>query len=268
LFVANYGEGSVATIPIHPDGTLGQAMDSKRHQGRLLPTLSDRQESSHPHMIRQHPVYKDHVLVTDLGLDCIWIYQFETSTGSLQGAAKDKRHVKFPPGAGPRHFDFHPGMPDIVYVHHELNGTTSVLRLKTTSGDNGTQITGAEEIQCISSLKSDVICSRDHHMGGSDIHVSPDGLFLYCLNRTDQTIGIFTIHSNSGELTLNGHVPTLGKVSRNFKIIPGPITDFFVVVNQESKMIVVYKRNKLDGWLTDPQHVITDLWPTCVDALL
>jgi len=263
LFVANYPDGSIATIPILPDGSLGPAADSKYHRGVVVQSLADRQESSHVHMIRQHPVYKDYVFVADLGLDCLWVYHFDVKTGGLRGPARDTRHVMFTRGVGPRHFDFHPSKPDVVYVIHELAGTVSVVHLKTHTHENTTQIVGGEEVQSISTLKSSITCSRGAHLGCSDIHVSSDGLFLYGLNRTDQTIAIFSI-GNDSTLELRGHVPTMGKISRNFAIISLGENDWFVVANQESKTVVVYKRNKDNGWLTDPHEVNTNVWPTSV----
>jgi 6-phosphogluconolactonase len=188
--------------------------------------------------------------------------------GSFRGAMKDVIHTRFRKGVGPRHIDFHPKKIDILYVMHELSGTVSVVKLFTEQTPDGhTKITRSEEIQEISSLKEGLTCQRGGHLGGSDIHISTDGKFLYTLNRTDDTVSIFEVNQETGLLSLKSHVPTLGKISRNFLIIPEADKELFVIVNQESKNVVVYTRNTQNGDLSAPVVNSVDIWPTCICPL-
>ena len=107
--VANYGDGNMAVFPIHPDGSLGEATDSKHHAvDGLNPALSDRQEACHPHQIRLDPATQAWALSCDLGADCVWVYAFDAEVGALRGAINSKHHLHLPAGSGPRHLDFHP----------------------------------------------------------------------------------------------------------------------------------------------------------------
>ena len=122
VLVANYAESNVAVLSILPDGTVGDAVDSKHHAlPAPNPALRDRQESSHPHQVRLDPRGEKWALVPDLGADRVWVYGFDASRGSLLGASNSKRHLELPAGAGPRHLDFHPN-GRWVYVLCELDG--------------------------------------------------------------------------------------------------------------------------------------------------
>jgi 6-phosphogluconolactonase len=99
--------------------------------------------------------------------------------------------------------------------------------------------------------------------GSADIHVSPDGKFLYASNRsTSNTIAIFKINSNDGKLTLAGHQSTLGKTPRNFNFDPSG--DFLLAANQDSDQVVIFKRDKETGLLTDTGKRIDVGKPVCL----
>ena len=122
VLVANYAESNVVVLPILPDGTVGDAVDSKHHAlSAPNPALRDRQESSHPHQVRLDPRGEKWALVPDLGADRVWVYGFDAARGSLIGASNSMRHLVLPAGAGPRHLDFHPN-GRWVYVLCELDG--------------------------------------------------------------------------------------------------------------------------------------------------
>ena len=122
VLVANYAESNVVVLPILPDGTVGDAVDSKHHAlSAPNPALRDRQESSHPHQVRLDPRGEKWALVPDLGADRVWVYGFDAARGSLLGASNSTRHLVLPAGAGPRHLDFHPN-GRWVYVLCELDG--------------------------------------------------------------------------------------------------------------------------------------------------
>mmetsp|Transcript_16035 Transcript_16035/g.31344 ORF Transcript_16035/g.31344 Transcript_16035/m.31344 type:complete len:233 (+) Transcript_16035:77-775(+) len=106
--VANYSAGNLVVFPIHPDGSLGPASDSKHHSIDALSHLADRQEASHPHQIVLDPAGNHWALSCDLGSDFVMVYAFDSVRGGLIGAANSNRHLKMPEGSGPRHLAFHP----------------------------------------------------------------------------------------------------------------------------------------------------------------
>ena len=123
LVVANYSSGSVAVLPIGPDGAL-----KDQHQLVALPGEPGphkvEQQSSHPHDIVFDPSGK-FVLVPDKGLDRVFVFRFDGATGKL--TPTEQGSVQSRPGAGPRHVAFHPKLP-IVWVLNELNSTMATYR--------------------------------------------------------------------------------------------------------------------------------------------
>ena len=130
-----------------------------------------------------------------------------------------------------------------------MNGTVVVFKYK-----NGT----LKNIQRISSMP----VGDTSDAGSADIHVSPDGKFLYASNRAEaNTIAVFSINQKNGKLSLIGH-QTLGKTPRNFNFDPSG--NFLLVANQNSDTIVVFKINKDTGLLTDTGNRINVGKPVCL----
>jgi len=154
------------------------------------------------------------------------------------------------PGAGPRHIDIHPN-GKYAYLMEELTGSVSVYKIEK---DGYLSL-----LQNISGLPRDF----DGAVGSADIHVSPDGKFLYCSNRGESnTIGIFSINKSNGQLEWIDHQSTLGKTPRNFNF--DPTGNFLLVANQNSDEIVIFKRDKETGLLTDSGKRINVSKPVCL----
>jgi 6-phosphogluconolactonase len=186
--------------------------------------------------------------VPDLGLDKVMMYNLDTKTGKLKDA--DVPYVMTEPGAGPRHLDIHPN-GKFAYLMEELTGSVSAYRIE----KNGSLIL----LQNISGLPRDYTGP----MGSADIHVSPDGKFLYCSNRGESnTIGIFSINTTSGELVWVDHQSTLGRTPRNFNF--DPTGNFLLVANQNTDDIIIFKRDKNTGLLTDTGKKIRIPKPVCL----
>mmetsp|Transcript_152562 Transcript_152562/g.489258 ORF Transcript_152562/g.489258 Transcript_152562/m.489258 type:complete len:341 (+) Transcript_152562:55-1077(+) len=111
----------LAVLPISLNGALGMATCVKMHSLQLNPTLADRQEGCHPHQIRLDPHTNKWALSCDLGASRVWVYSFDSVTGTLVGEADSPRHLLLPESAGPRHLDFHPS-GRWVYILCELDG--------------------------------------------------------------------------------------------------------------------------------------------------
>ena len=245
VVIANYTSGTVSVLPIKKDGSLDSAVTVIQHEGSGV--NSDRQEGPHAHstvLSRDN----DYLFAQDLGIDKIMIYAFNNKTGQLTPAPTP--YVEVEPGAGPRHFDFHPNNK-YAYLIEELTGSISVYSY---SGHGQLAL-----IQNISALPPDYTGP----VGSADIHVSPDGKFLYASNRGESnTIAILKINQQTGMLTLVGHQSTLGKTPRNFNFDPSG--NFLLAANQNSDDIVIFKRDKQTGLLTDTGKKIDVGNPVCI----
>lgn len=244
VFAGNYSSGSLSVLPVSNDGSLGAASTTIRHQGSSV--NKERQEKPHVHCTFISPDNK-FLYVPDLGIDKVMIYAFDARTGKLSPAPQP--FVKARPGAGPRHISFHPN-GRFAYLVEELTGQVVVYSYK-----NG-RLT---ELQQTSTLPR----GQQGFAGSADIHVSPDGKFLYASNRGDfNNIAIFKVNAVTGKLAIVGFQPTLGKVPRNFNFDPSG--NFLLVANQESDEIVVFKRDKQTGLLTDSGNRATVGKPVCI----
>ncbi|NOT51118.1 MAG: lactonase family protein [Chitinophagaceae bacterium] len=229
VFAGNYSSGNFSILP-SKNGVLGKAKQTIQHTGSGPDTA--RQKSPHVHGIFLKPDNSG-IYVTDLGIDKIMRYQFDSKTGKLSAD-------KFPssatsPGNGPRHLDIHPNKK-YLYLLNEMSGSIDVLQ-PWPNGD-------IAAIQTISALP----LYYKGPAGSADIHVSPDGKFLYASNRgLSNTIAIFSIDQANGHLTLIGHVPSAGERPRNFNFDPSG--KFLLVANQASDEITIFIRDTETGVL-------------------
>lgn len=244
IAVANYTGGNLSVFPVLANGGVGKASAFIQDTGKGF--NKERQEKAHVHSCFFSGDNR-YLFVADLGLDKEFIYLFNEKTGKL--APAPQAFEKSEPGSGPRHIDFHPN-GRYVYLIEELTGTVVTYQY-----NNGKLKT----IQRISAAASDF----KGFMGSADIHVSPDGKFLYCSNRGESnTITIFSINGATGKLTTIGQQPTMGKAPRNFNFDPSG--NFLLVANQDSDNIIIFKRNKATGLLTDTGKKIEVGNPVCL----
>ena len=262
LLAANYSSGSVSCLPISEDGSVRAATDSKAHQGsELIDTaLHDRQEMAHCHAILPNPVHSKWIAVCDLGLSAVFTYELDTAKGALIGAADDPRHLRLVAGAGCRHCAWSSD-GTTLYVNNELDVTVTVANFSPESG-------ALTEVQTINSLPADgsVTGSRAHHRGNSDIHVHPNGRFLYVGIRSSDPglIGVYSISEDGRALKPVEHVSTQGLVPRNFKIVPAAGGACFLVVgNQETKTVVSFAVDGDTGQLTPAGSISTAPYKAC-----
>jgi 6-phosphogluconolactonase len=242
--VGNYSSGSLSILPVEANGGLGAATTVIKHEGSG-PNKA-RQAAPHVHCTFFSADNK-FLFVPDLGIDKVMIYAFDETTGKL--TAGKQPFAASEPGAGPRHICFAPNNK-YAYLMEELGGTVVTYKYK-----NGK----LKSKQRISSMPA----GDSSFAGSADIHVSPDGRFLYASNRAEaNTIAIFSINQQNGKLVLIGHQSTLGKTPRNFNF--DPTGNFLLVANQNSDAIVVFKINKETGLLTDTGNRIDVGKPVCL----
>jgi 6-phosphogluconolactonase len=248
VMTANYGNGSVAILPVGKDGSLGEAVSVIQHQGSG--PNSGRQSGSHAHMITEGQ-HKNIVYSADLGIDEISIYELDTIHGKLMPT---DYNVKTKPGAGPRQLAFHPAQP-WVYVVNELNGSIEAFNIDGATG-------ALSRFQTISTLP----VGETREPGSAAIHVTPNGKFLYATNRGEiNNVAMFTINQKTGELTLTGHQSTLGKTPRDFVI--DPTGTFVLVANQNTSEVVTFKIDPSSGKLIETGIVTKVPNPVCLKFL-
>jgi 6-phosphogluconolactonase len=245
LFVSSYHGGMVGLIPIEPDGRIGTNSDIHQHTGSgLLPVQSQP---------RAHSMFTDrnnrYALVCDLGLDRVIIYKLNSQDHKLDWHSE----IALKPGSGPRHFAFHPDRP-YGYVINELNYTVTAFSYNEELGQ-------LEEIQTITTLpesyKGDNACA--------DIHISPDGRFLYGSNRGHDSIVVYAIDPSTGNLSLVEHVSTMGKHPRNFAITPDG--KFLLAANMDTNNIVTFSRDTETGKLQPTGNELELSRPVCIKFL-
>lgn len=242
LLAANYGSGSVASFPLAQDGSLRPAVSVQQSTG---PAGAARPEAAtvgsfaasdhngpHAHMIASDPSGK-FVFSTDLGLDRIYQWRFDQSSGSL--TPNTPPFIKASSaGAGPRHFVFHPN-GKYVYLINEEASTLTLYHFDQASGT-------LQERQTISSLP-------ENYQGtsfASGLTLSHDGRFLYVANRLHNSIAQFAVGAE-GKLSWVGETWTRGDYPRGLVIEPQG--RYIYALNQRSDNITQFAIDKRSGKL-------------------
>ena len=248
LLITNYTGGNVTVVPILQDGNPGNYVEHIQHKGQSI--NPDRQNAPHPHSINLSPD-NNYAFVPDLGLDKILIYRFDPQTGKLRPG--DFPYISLKPGSGPRHFTFHPD-GRFAYVINELNSTVTVFKYKSVKGT-------LKEIQTISTLPEEFTGESNC----ADIHIHPNGKYLYGSNRGHNSIVIFSIDPSNGKLIQRGFTSTQGDFPRNFAIDPSGL--YMLAANQRSDSIFSFRINIETGELIPTGHMIEIPKPVCIKFL-
>ncbi len=196
LFSASYGGNKVALNPLSADGVAGEPK-------QVIPT------GLNAHAFLPSPDNR-FVFATNLGSDQVLAFAFDATSGTL--TPSDPPSHKVPEKSGPRHFVFHPN-GKFVYLIHELNGDVAAFTYEAKSG-------AWDEIQRATALPEGFTGkASDKKPWAADIHITPDGRFLYASERTTSTLTAYKVDAASGKLTTIGSVPT-EKQPRGFHIDP------------------------------------------------
>ncbi|HEU4351253.1 MAG TPA: beta-propeller fold lactonase family protein [Burkholderiales bacterium] len=222
LLSASYGANLVSVNPVNPDGTVGTPM-------QVIPTARN-----------AHAIITDRtnrfVFVPHLGTDQVFQFILDEKSGRLTANTPPLLQLKA--GTGPRHLVTSPDNR-FVYLLNELTATVTTLSL-----ENGV----LKETSTASALPSESKLGpgmprpqpgRDvaHDIWASDIHITPDGRFLYAAERTSSSIGAFSADPATGKLSFLGSTPT-EKQPRGFRI--DPTGRFMVVSGEKSDTISSY----------------------------
>lgn len=246
--LANYFGGKVVVFQVQSDGRLGAATASEHREGSSV--NKQRQEGPHPHSVYYSPDNRC-VLVCDLGIDKVLVYRFDALKGSL--LPNDPPFASASPGSGPRHLAFAPNNK-FVYVVNELQSSVTAYAYDASSGT-------LHALRTLSALPADFHGDNT----GAEIEVAPSGRFLYTSNRGLNSIAIFAVDGNNGELKLVENVSTTGKTPRSFAIDPSGA--YMFVANEDSDNVVMFRIDPQTGRLHPTGEVLHAKAPTCVTLL-
>jgi len=231
VLVANYVGGNVNLLPRQLNGQLAAPTDEDQHQPPTGPHKN--QDKPHAHCIISAPDNR-YAFSVDLGTDRVYRYALDPEHNKLGNPAVVAFAAK--PGAGPRHLTFHPNAR-WAYLENELNSTVTALAYNATTGS-------FDELQTLSTLPAGFAGENS----GAEVHVSPNGRFVYTSNRGDNSLAVFAVDEASGRLSLVQHISTQGKTPRNFALDPSG--QVLLVANQNSNDVFLYRVDKQSGRLS------------------
>ena len=247
VLLANYTGGSVAVLPIQSDGSLGKISDHQQHAGSSVDPR--RQKEPHAHSINLTPDSR-YAMAADLGLDKVLIYRFDAADGKLQ--PHDPPAGVVPPGAGPRHFAFHPS-GKYAYAINELSSTVTAFSFDPAAAT-------LRAIETVSTLPEAVKGNST-----AEVVVHPSGKFLYGSNRGHDSIAIFAIDDSTGRLTAAGHQPSGGKTPRGIAVEPSG--RYLLAANQGTDSVIVFRIDADTGALQPTGQQVEVGSPVCVRFL-
>lgn len=243
VIAANYSSGNIAVFKTKTDGSLTPIAQNIVHQGKGI--VADRQEKAHAHSANFTPD-GNYVLAADLGNDRLYQYKFDSVKKEVLSEAKPAFYT-LQPGSGPRHFEFHPNKK-YCYLLNELTGKVAVYNW---SNNN---------LKLIQTITSDSTAGVGNK-GSADIHLTPNGKFLYTSNRAKANdITVYKV-GNDGKLSMVEHVK-VGLHPRNFTIDPSG--KLLLVANRDSNTIQVFKINASSGKLEKTDVILSIDKPVCL----
>lgn len=246
LTVANYATGSLATLPINEDGSLGPLADLAQLPGEPGPHKTQ-QGSSHPHQVVLDPAGR-FIVVPDKGLDRIFSFQLDRTSGKLSPAPSAS--VAGREGSGTRHIAFDRRRP-FAYVMNELDSTVTTYSYNAASGE-------LRPVQIIPTIPADFTGNNT----GAEIAIAPSGRFVYGSNRGHDSIVTFSVNPKNGWLKAVSWQPSRGTGPRFFAV--DPAQRFLYVANENSDSIVPFRIDAVSGSLVPTAQTISTGSPVCI----
>ncbi|MDT3425606.1 6-phosphogluconolactonase [Paenibacillus forsythiae] len=247
LIVSSYHGGMIGLVALDGEGRTVRLTDSAVHTGHGADP--ERQDRPHPHSATLSPDGR-FLFVCDLGLDVIRKYTVNYEKETLEAQGDTRLH----PGAGPRHFAFHPDGHS-AYVINEVDSTITSFTYEAESGTLKTVAT-------VQALPADYALENTC----AEIALSPDGRYLYGSNRGHDSIVVYAVNPATAELAYVEHVSTRGGHPRHFALTPDG--SYLIVANRDANNLVVFARDNESGRLTFTGHEAAVSKPVCVKPAL
>lgn len=246
MLIANYATGTLASLPIQSDGSLGSVVDLATLPGEPGPH-KEQQKSSHPHQIR-FDVQEKFIHVPDKGLDKVFSFKVDSTSGKF--LPTDPAWVVTREGAGPRHIDFHPS-GKFAYVIDELDSSI-------TTYEYDEETSAMRPIQVVSTIPTNFTGDNT----AAEIAVAHLGRILYGSNRGHDSIFSMAIDQKTGLLTPIEWTSSQGKGPRFFAL--DPAQEYLYAANENSDTIVAFKVNSTTGDLSPTGQIIQTGSPVCI----
>ena len=244
VVTANYNGSNISLFPLDEEGRLkpGQTIGFEG-------SGPDKERQAIPHL---HFVYftpdNHYLLANDLGTDRIHRFPLNTRQKGSNTPLVDRQRasdIRLTPGSGPRHAVFSAD-GRFAYLITELSGEVMAF---TYDGDS---------LSLMQTIQADTLDAR----GSADIHLSPDGRFLYASNRLKgDGLAIFRVNPEDGTLSKADYQPT-GIHPRNFVLTPNG--QYLLVACRDTDEIQIFARDASTGLLTDTGRHIKTTKPVCL----
>lgn len=244
VVVANYSTGSIASLPVSEDGSLGEVATFVQHTGSSV--NPQRQTGPNAHCIVVSPDNR-FVFAADLGIDKLMCYRLDAATSTL--TPNRQPFVRMPPGAGPRHLTFHPN-GEHVYVINELANSVTHFDYEPAAGllfERDTITTLPED------FTGESYCA--------DLKITPNGRFLYGTNRGHDSIAAYSI-GEDGQLTLLEITPSGGKGPQNLAITADG--SLLLCANMPGNNVTLFGIDRETGNLTKVGEPFAITSPSCI----
>ncbi|MDR2754606.1 MAG: lactonase family protein [Planctomycetaceae bacterium] len=243
VVVANYTSGNIISFPILTGGKIGDIATNYAHTGSG--PNSARQKAPHPHAVYFDAENKT-ISVPDLGIDRVMYYDIDMKTAKLT-PKKEHPYLILPSGGGPRHLAVSKDKR-FTYVNNELSSTVCVFETKIKA-----------IVQEISTLPEGAVVPNN---STAEIELAPSGRFLYVSNRGDDSIAVFAVEPQNGQLSRIQNISSGGKHPRFFTLDPSG--SFLLSCNMETNNIDVFAVHPENGMLTPTPSRINIARPVCI----
>lgn len=248
LLTAQYVQGSVAVFPILDNGSVGERAQLVKHVGSSG-VVPKRQGQPRPHWVGYSPDGR-FALVPDLGSDKIVIYKIDVDAPSIEHHG----YAQSVPGGGPRHMRFSVD-GKFIYLLNELTVSVSTFAWDPEKGT-------ADRLQTTAAL-SEKIKAREIYNSSSEIVVHPNGRFIYSANRGNDSVTVFHVTPETGELSVREVEPIRGAWPRNINL--DPTGRWLLVAAQHSNTVSVFAVDPVNGELTFQRNNIINVPnPMCI----
>ena len=237
----------MAAFSLNEDGSLKERTALIDHEGGAK-VVANRQNAPHAHWTGFSPDEK-FAFVPDLGLDQVVIYKVDTAKASLEAHGAGV----VPPGGGPRHMKFHKN-GKWIYVLNELDLSVTLFDYDAQQGT----MTPRQTIPCVP--KEQLV--KEKFKSASEIRMHPNGRFAYSANRGHDTITVYRINQETGELTVIEREHVRGATPRNFNVAPDG--HWLLAAGQDSHTLASFEIDQQTGELVYNRSNVSAPSPICV----